>query len=58
MKKTEKQYVQLRAEEQAMIMLMTQEGKGAREIGHFLKRDPGTVSRELNRDLIPIPFHR
>lgn len=53
MEKSEKHYAQLSGEERAMIMLMRQEDKGVREIGCFLKRDPGTISRELDRDLVP-----
>lgn len=51
MEKREKQYKQLAAEERATIMLMKQDGKGAREIGRFLNRSPSTISRELGRDL-------
>ena len=51
MGKTEKQYKQLSAEERATIMLMTREGKGVREVGRFLNRSPGTISRETDRDL-------
>ncbi len=50
MDKTEKQYKQLSAEERATIMLMTREGKGLREVGRFLNRSPGTISRETDRD--------
>ncbi len=50
MGKTEKQYKQLSAEERATIMLMTREGKGVREVGRFLNRSPGTISRETDRD--------
>ncbi len=51
MEKSEKHYQQLNAEERATIMLMRQESKGVREIGRFLNRSPGTISRELDRDL-------
>ena len=52
MDKSKKQYVQLSAEERATIMLMRQEDKGGvRELGRILKRAPGTISREINRDL-------
>ena len=52
MEKTEQHYTPLDAEERATIMLMRQERKGAREIGRFLNRSPGTISRELDRDLV------
>ena len=51
MEKTEKQYKQLSAEERAIIMLMTREEKGVREVGRFLKRSPSTISRETDRDM-------
>lgn len=52
MEKSEKHYTHLNAEERAMIMLMRQESNGMREIGRFLNRSPGTISRELDRDLM------
>lgn len=51
MEKTGKQYRQLSAEERATIMLMTREGKGAREVGRLLRRSPSTISRETGRNL-------
>jgi len=50
MERTEKQYKQLSAEERATIMLMSRDAKGVREIGRFLNRSPGTISREMDRD--------
>ena len=50
MEKTEKQYKQLSAEERATIMLMSRDAKGVREIGRFLNRSPGTISREMDRN--------
>ena len=52
MEKSEQHYTQLDAEERVTIMLMRQERKGVREIGRFLNRSPGTISRELDRDLV------
>lgn len=49
MEKIEKQYKQLSPEERATIMLMTRDAKGVREIGRFLNRSPGTISREMDR---------
>ena len=51
MEKSAKQYKQLGAEERATIILMTRKGKGVREVGGFLNRSPGTISREIGRDL-------
>ena len=51
MEKAEKRYKQLSAEEGATIMLMSQGGKGVREIGRFLKRSPSTISRESDREM-------
>ena len=51
MEKTRKQYKQLGAEERATIMLMSRDEKGIREIGRFLNRSPGTLSREMDRKL-------
>ncbi len=49
MEKAELKYKQLSAEERATIMLMTRDGKGAREVGRFLKRSPSTITRETDR---------
>lgn len=52
MEKSEKQHRQLSAEERAMIMLTTRDGKGVRKVGRFLKRSPSIISREANRDIV------
>ena len=52
MEKSEKHCTQLNAGERATIKLMRQESKGVREIGRFLNRSPGTISRELDRDWV------
>lgn len=49
-----KPYKHLREEERDMLAVLRGEGRSLREIARRLKRDPGTISRELKRNAPPV----
>ena len=49
-----KQYVQLSSEERDLIAVLHAQGQSVREIGDRLDRNPGTISRELQRNKSPV----
>ncbi|MHB9020290.1 MAG: helix-turn-helix domain-containing protein [Halothiobacillus sp.] len=49
-KTARRQYQHLSAEEPATIMWMHRAGCGLREVGRFMNRSPGTISREPGRN--------